>query len=764
MLSLIRATPPPFLRRCGLAAALLVCLGLTGCSRVEPLEEIRQQQAAGDNEGTLEPLRVLLETDPDDPELNFLYGRALAYTQPNLAGWSLRKAMKDPEWLVRAGTQLAFVALASGDFNEVVKISGRVLEQEPENVRVLMIRANAYAHSKKDPELAIADAKRILEIDPERTEAYEPLILGLLGLGRLDEAKEALAESGRLLTRLEMDDADLMAWHCVTTAAFEQESGDLEQARRTWISCLDAHPTSWDVVSNAVGFYDAQGERDRSLEILREALAGDPHSQVLRSALAQRLHATGNAAEAEALLREAARSEDLLTSTAAWIDLGKLQQSVGEYAAAADSLEQAVERARDAGSLSPQMLFEYADALVLADRYDRALEVAEDLTVEAHRRLIRGRVAQERRDPAGAIEEFDAALQLWPDNPWARYYTALAAEELGDFNRAIDEYRNAIRIDPGATDARTRGARLLLAAGDPSSALVVLQTRMGEAPLEIEGELLAMRIAARLGDNQQVSEHLAVIEATHPAWAGIALAEAADGLNRRAGPTVVVDMLTKAPGVDFGNARYSAALRALVRYSHDAGQSDAAREALRSIFAAHPDSGVFQEIRALDLELAGAPAESVVAAYERALELDPGNAWALAGLGRMALRDDPEAAFGFFDRAASAAPDDPDPKLQAARALEAAGKPELAAKRLDELLLEHPAEFEAALERARLDVERGVATPETLERAERALQFGGGADALELLSRVHALRDEPELAEQAAKRARALRDAAASES
>ncbi len=101
--------------------------------------------------------------------------------------------------------------------------------------------------------------------------------------------------------------------------------------------------------------------------------------------------------------------------------------------------------------------------------------------------------------------------------------------------------------------------------------------------------------------------------------------------------------------------------------------------------------------------------------------------------------------------------------MEAARALVASGKLAQAEQRLDALLLEHPFEAEAAAERARLDLERGVATPRTLERARRAVRFGGGADALELLGRVHAQRNEPELAEQAAERARALREARASE-
>ena len=115
------------LLRCALAAGLLVGLALSGCKRGDPLEAIRQQQLAGDLQGTIEPLRELLAERPDDPETNFLYGRALSATQPNLAVWSLRKAMEDPEWLVPAGSQLAFLALTGLDFNEVVKITGRIL-------------------------------------------------------------------------------------------------------------------------------------------------------------------------------------------------------------------------------------------------------------------------------------------------------------------------------------------------------------------------------------------------------------------------------------------------------------------------------------------------------------------------------------------------------------------------------------------------------------------------------------------------------------
>jgi uncharacterized protein HemY len=153
----------------------------------------------------------------------------------------------------------------------------------------------------------------------------------------------------------------------------------------------------------------------------------------------------------------------------------------------------------------------------------------------------------------------------------------------------------------------------------------------------------------------------------------------------------------------------------------------------------------------------------VRAAYAAALERAPGNAPALAAAGRLALSDDADEAFALFDRAAAADPSDPAPKLQSAKILVARGDVAAAGERLDALLVQHPFQAEAAALRARLDLERGVATARTLERALRAARFGGGVEALELLARVYEARDDPELAAQVAERVRALRETTASE-
>jgi tetratricopeptide (TPR) repeat protein len=740
----VRSTLPGTRRRSALAAALFFCFVLSACEEADSLDAIRRQQASGDYAGSIEPLRAWLTEHPDDAEANFLHGQALALTgQPTLATWSLRKAMEDPEWLVPAASQLAYAALGTRDFNIVVEVTGRILEREPENTRALLMRAQANAHWRKEPEKALEDASRVLELNPDALEAYEPRILALLALGRQDEATEALAEAGRRMGALETP-TNLMAWHCATTAIFASDAGDIEGARETWTDCLDRYPANVNVVWSALSFFE------------------EPTSRAYRAALAERLRLKGEVAEAEAVLREGTESDDPQVAAGAWIDIGKLRLAMLEFDAAAEAMGRAVEVAREAGGTpSSQLAFEYADSLVLAERLGQAEAILDDITVPAHRQLIRARIAQERRDPVRALEEFDEALRLWPDNVWARYYAALAAEEAGDFGRALEEYRYVMRIDAKATDSRARAAEVLAAEGQLVGALRILQ--MLPDPLKPEEQVVSARLSALQGDMQGVTRALEPLAGTHPVLFARALAEAAASVDERVGPVAATRILNKAARVDFDDPRHAPALRALVRFAHAAGDTAAAESVLQSALAAHPDAGAFREIRAFALELSGAPVETVRAAYAEALAAAPGNALALAGLGRLAVPDDQAKAIALFDRASAADPSSPAPQLEAAKLLVAAGEVDAAARRLDALLVKHPLEADAAALRARIDLEREIATPRTLERARRAARFGGGVEAFELLSRVYEARDEPELATKAAERARAMREASAAE-
>jgi len=741
-------------------ALCLFCLAPTGCHPADPLAEVRRQQGAGDFAGSLEPLRALLEERRSDPEVQYLYGRALVATgQPTLADWALRQAMESPQWLLPAGLQLITGAIAAKAFPLAIETADRILEVHPDNVEVRLLRANALAYSRMAYEETLAEVDRIFALDPDNIEAMGPRILALLGLERIDEAAEAIAELGRRIDAQEVGDT-VPGWHCATTALFAYESGDFELADKRWQRCLEIAPAFPNVVENALDFYDARGASDQSIEILRNALREAPASRRYRLMLAGRLRDLGQKEEAEGLLRGTTESEDPMIAAVAWLDLAKHFQTVGDFAAAAQAVDHSVERLRVEQEPPPQLLLEQADAQLLAGEYDRALAIADTMTLKAHQEMIRARVAQERGHPAEALAHFDAAFLLWPDNPWARYSAALAAEDVGDFDRAIDEYRNVLRIDLVDTDTRTRLARLHLAEGKVADAVEMLRTRVDRVPLDLEAELLLIRLWAQLGLDGGFGSMLEGFQANRPAQLGEGVASAMDGIRVRSGAAAALAALRQWESkglIDFANPLHADALRALVRLSSEAGQGAAAEPVVRSALQGHPDVAALHEILGLQLELAGAPAGAARTEYERALALDAGNARALAGLGRLALGEDPRQALVFFDRAAAADPSDADVRRNAARALVAAGEPLAAEERLDALLKEHPYDADAASELVALQLARGEITAHTLERAQRAVRFGGGAEALDLLSEVHERRNEPELARAAAERAAALR-------
>ncbi len=721
---------------------------------------VRLQQAQGDFEGSVEPLRTLLAERRDDPEVMYRYGLALRVTgRPSLAEWSLREAMRDPEYLAPAGLQLAIAALRSNNRAVAIEITTQIVAEQPENLAALLLRAKAYARSPKQYEKALEDADRILELDPENLDVAEAQILALIGLRRIDEVSEAIDALGRRIDEAQLE-AGIPAWHCVTAAIFADESGEAELAEERWADCLERYPATVDVVVKASAFYDSRGEFDRSIAILRTLVAQQPSARRQRVTLAERLRQTGEPAEAETVLREAAEAESG-EPAALWLDLAKHYQEVADFEAAAAAVERAMELSRERGRPTPELMLEFADALLRAGEFERALQAAEEMTLDAHRAMIRARVAQQRVRPREALEYFDEAFRLWPDNPWARYYAALAAEAIGDFDRAIEEYRYSIRIEPGGTDARTRVARLHLAEGRAAEALQMLRIKRNEAPLDLDAEVLLLQLAARLGSVEPVLGLLeSIAQRAAPERVAEALTSAAEGVYENRGPAAALALLrgSQAAGLDLEQPAHAEALRALVRFAHAAGETEVAETAVQAALGAQPDAAIFHEIHGWDLELRGAPDDRIRAAYERAVALEPGSAGALAGLGRLAGERSPEQALELFDRAIAADPGRAEPRREAAEILVARGRSPEAEERLEDLLRRHPFDAAGAARSVELRLARDVADERTLELARRAVRFGGRADALDLLSRVYERRGDPERARKAAEDAKRMRE------
>ena len=726
---------------------------LAGCGPADSVEEIRELQSRGEFAASIEPLRELLETRSDDPEVNYLYGIALSATGlPTQAQWSFRKARDSEQWRAKAALQLASGALATANTESAIENATIVLELEPENLEALMIRTGARVQSRLDYEGALADAELALELDPENSMALSLKGVALFGLERVEEGRVVVEELERRFREENLGQEDT-ARYCATRAIFLEENDEFEEANAQLDQCLETFPARAVVVNAALEFHDGRREFARSLEILRKALEEAPFS-AWRKMLADRLVISGDAEGAEQVLKEGTELEVPDAVLASWVHLSHFYLDQGKMEQGVSALEMALAAGGDS---DPQLQFDHAEALVMAGRLDDAESAAAKLSLPAYRELILGRVAFERGDAKQALVHYTEGLRLWPNSAGARYYAALAAERDGDFDRAIAEYRYSIRSDPSATDARLRLARLHAAEGAISLALMTARQGSGRHPSDVDAELFAVRLAARAGSLPDMRAYTAKLQQHSPWLRSLAVAQAAAGLREGYGAKTALRYLLDSK-LDLHQPANEPALREMVLCTAEAESSDAALMSVERMLAVVPESADALEIRALALAQTGADPARVRAAYQQVLAVEAEHALALLGLARLeAAAGASDAALGLYARAIAADLEAPEAQREAIELLLSLERFAEAEEQLEALLRAHPYDAAAAISIARMRMARGEQGERSLELAQRAARFGAGADAYDLLSELYGSRGDEALAAEAASQAEEYR-------
>jgi tetratricopeptide (TPR) repeat protein len=709
---------------------LSLCVVEGGCSQRPEgtLAEIRQLHEEGRFEDSVAPLQALLEEDRERPELHYLLGWALFQIgQSSSAIWPLRRAAEHPTYAVQAGLVLTRALLLGRNADDAVAAADRVLEVEPENLVARELRLEALSAGARH-EGALQEIDRVLELDPENLTVLAPRLSALIALERIDEAESALEAARRQLDVTERDTPEaLRARLCITSGLFFFEKGEPERAEARYAQCLEEFPTQPLAVHEGALFYDRIGHSERATQIIRSAYAAFPDD--FRWMLAQRMLALGNTDEVERLLVEATQEDP---SPGTWSSLADHYVDAEDYPAALRAFERALEIALDP---DPMLLFAYADTLIQAAEYTRALQVADDLDSAMLRDLITGRALLARGDAQGALTALESGLRLWPDNATARLLAGQAAEQLGHFERAVVHYRGALRAGRGSTEAGALLAELYAAQGNRRLALELARRHVTSRPQDPQAYLLATRVARRTGRYDVCRKVLAEL-AELPGQAPVALAEEIAleaALHGAEAALAVLEIATP----DLTDPANASVLRASLEQLALLGAHERAREQVAAALHAHPEAAIFHELRARALQAEGAPAEAQRAAFERALDLDPRHAPALAGLAQLAAQaNDVERALALYDRAARTQPADPSAAHAASRLLIAQERIDEAQTRLDALLQRHPRHAEAATELARLLLHAGRGLERARVLAQRAALFGPGPDPYEVLGRV----------------------------
>ncbi len=727
-------------------AALLAACGPGADSR---LDEVRSLQESGRFDESIGPLRAILADAPDLPEANHRLGVALVQTgQPDLAVGPLERSAGSGEFAVTSGLLLASAFLSMNAQDDAVRVASKVLEADPQRAAALRIRAQAHLGAGRKAE-ALADAQKLAAMLPDDAQAAVLLGSILADQGDLAEAEKIFVHVKQLGDA--SGDRALSARGCLALANFlDKGARDEARAKEAYEGCLAGHPTDPLTLQLAAQFYDTRREYEKATALWQSAAEAAPDNLSFRTMLAERLAATGTVEDGEAVLAEATTE---IGTAAAWQVLADFQRRHGRAEAAAGSIERAAEIA---GGGDDALRFAQGDLYVELGRVDDAEAIASAITEPAYRELLRGRILLVRGDPAGALEAFSAGIRRWPSNARARYLAAIAARGAGDTERAIGELREAVRVDPTASDAALLLATIYLERGEWANA-VQLASLHFEKRDRASTQAFRVAIRAATGAKQYDTARSMLANLAHlKGTETLVLLERAGVERAEKGPSGSLAVLEDAK-LDLTQPGHEPVLRAVAEDLLALGQVDRALARIDAAVAAHPDSGSLLELRGAALARAGRPAEARTA-LEQALEADPQNVRALTGLAKLAAAagEIPQAV-EILDRAAALGPADAPARYLAAQILLAAGSTEDAERRLREVVAESPANGSARNDLAWLLANRGTDLDTALSLAEQARRIQPTADVIDTLGFVQLKRGDAAAATALFEEALALR-------
>jgi len=569
-------------RFAALALAVAVAAIGAGCSgSVEDrLTEVRALQDAGQFNESIEPLRELLARNPELAEANYLLGVALVQTgQPSLAVWPLEKAAAVPDHTVQAGLLLATTFLGLQSYEDAVRVSGKVLEAKPDSISALRVHAQALLGANRRED-ALQDTTKLRELAPDDFEALLTHATILAELGRMAEAEAAHAKLEEVSAK--NPDPSIAVNGCLARAMFFRDNlKDHERAEAHFKSCLAKAPTNPLALRMVTQFYDESGRSEEATQIWAGAVKAVPENLAFRDALAARYEAAGRVDDARKLITDAV---ELLGTAQAWAKLAEFERRTGHPDKALEAIDQAV---KAQPSAAENLQFMKADVLADLGKLDEAQAMVDQMKEQSFRDLLKGRILLARGQPQAALVSFESGLRRWPNNAGGRYLAGLAARDVGEFDRALGEFREAVRADSHATDAALMIASIELSRGEYRNAQEFarnfLTNRGGTRP---EGYIVFVRAATGqdLYDSAR-SKADALAKAGFPREAAVARAEIEV---KAQGRDAAIRSLQKS-GLDLTDPANEIVLRALVDQQLGAGKIDQALAAVAHAQAAHPD-------------------------------------------------------------------------------------------------------------------------------------------------------------------------------
>ncbi len=257
-----------------------------------------------------------------------------------------------------------------------------------------------------------------------------------------------------------------------------------------------------------------------ALKAYERSLADYPQGRLAdraRYGLGRTLATLGERDRAITVLQELARQGGPDWVDRAWLQIGMIRKSAGQFAEAVEALS-ALERAVPRSALKSEAQFHRALALIGLGRAAEAEGLLQGLAGNAteptgpQAALELATIQLEKNDTGAALNTVDEAMKRFPKSTVAPALVFRSAEALQKSNRPVEAQARFLKVlesypeDPWADDAMQRAAQTALDRGDSATAgrlAAGLAAQFPQSPLRAEARLIEARSAALQGNPKE---------------------------------------------------------------------------------------------------------------------------------------------------------------------------------------------------------------------------------------------------------------------
>jgi tetratricopeptide (TPR) repeat protein len=413
----------------------------------------------------------------------------------------------DPQNL-GARTNLARLYLLSGAADRALDLISPALDAHPDDAELLSIRAAARMQHK-DPEGALADAERAVQLAPNNENAVAVLAGIYKSQGNKDKAVALLEKSIAALP----DTVDLRLV-LAQLYALDNRPADTEALL---LKLVALRPKEKAQRLRLAQFYARANQLDPAESTLRQAVKDFPADLEVKLELVQFLVDRRGRDVAEKEMKQmvaaAPGNTDLKFALARFYEMGRQNDlAEGIYRSIIDTekLDAAGLNARD----------RLASLRILRGDVDGALALTGEVLAKSPRDddalLIRGNISLSRQDPRSAIADLRTVLRDQPNAIGVLRVLARAHLANGEPAVAEETLRHAVETNPKDADLRLDFAELLAKLGKPEQAKPILADLLKQSPNNLGALDAQFRVSVATNDFATARTAAAAIVATQP--------------------------------------------------------------------------------------------------------------------------------------------------------------------------------------------------------------------------------------------------------